>query len=168
MRSSYIAFNGAVAGAAAPTATATGTAIKTHLQLLPIRPLRILEWGISFDGSAAAAPIRCELIHTTTVAATVLAHVAAGVPAFNDPGLAAIGANDMTLSTTGTGYNASAEGSVTGNTRMGDLQFIAPTNQYVKQWPLGEEWQVPALGIVRVRTTSVASVNCYCYVVFNI
>jgi hypothetical protein len=168
MRSSYITFNGAVAGAAAPVATATGTAIKTHLQLLPVRPIRILEWGISFDGSAAAAPIRCELIHTTTVAATVTAHAAAGVAAFNDPGLAAIGANDMTLSTAGTGYNASAEGTVTGSTRMGDLQFIAPTNQYVKQFPLGEEFQVPAAGILRIRTTSVASVNCYCYIVFNL
>jgi hypothetical protein len=166
MRNTYITFNGVMPTTAALAPTATGTAIKTHLQVLPTPgPLRVIEWGISFDGSAAALPIKCELIHTTTVAATVVAHVAAGVHAFNDPNLPAAA---VTLSTTGTGYNASAEGTVVASTRYADIQFIAPTNQYLKQWPLGEEFQVPAGGILRVRTTSAASVNCYCYVVFGL
>jgi hypothetical protein len=163
VRNTYLTFNGAMVTTAAHVPTATGTAIETHLQILPLAPLRVLEWGISFDGSAAATPIRCELIHTGTVAATVVAHVAAGVQPYNDPNITAA---PVTLSTAGTGYNASAEGTITA-TRYGDLQLIAPTNQYVKQWPLGEEFQVPANGVLRVRTTSTASVGCYCYVIFS-
>lgn len=165
MRSTFITFNGVAPTTAALVPTLTGTVIKTHLQILPLAPLRVVEWGISFDGSAAATPIKCELIHTTTIAATVTAHVAAGVHPYNDPNLSAA---NVTLSTTGTGYNASAEGTIVASTRYGDVQFVAPTNQYVKQWPLGEEFQVPANGILRVRTTSGASVNCYTYIVFNI
>jgi uncharacterized protein YaiE (UPF0345 family) len=164
MRSSYITFNGVTPTTGALVPVATGATIKTLLQILPTAPLRVIEWGISFDGSAAATPIRVELIHTTTVAATVVAHVAAGVQPFNDPNLAAA---PVTLGVSATGYTASAEGTVTGNTRLGDLQLIAPTNQYVKQFPLGEEFQVPANGILRVRVTATATVNAYCYVVFN-
>ena len=56
---------------------ATGTSIKTLLQVKPSATIqaRIVEWGISFSGSAAATPISCELI-VTDVAATVTAHVA--------------------------------------------------------------------------------------------
>jgi uncharacterized protein YaiE (UPF0345 family) len=163
VRNTYFTFNGAMTTTAALVPTATGTAIETHLQILPLAPLRVLEWGISFDGTAAATPIRCELVHTGTVAATVTAHVAAGVQPFNDSNITAA---PVTLSTEGTGYNASAE-DTTVATRYGDLQLIAPTNQYVKQFPLGEEFQVPANGVLRVRTTSTASVGCYCYVIFS-
>jgi len=126
----------------------------------------VLEWGISFDGTAAATPIRCELIHTGTIAATVTAHVAAGVQPFNDPNLPTP-STYFTLSTTGTGFNASAEGTIVAS-RMGDLQLVAPTNQYVKQFPLGEEFQVPAAGVLRIRTTSTASVGCYCYAIVSV
>jgi hypothetical protein len=164
VRNSYITFNGATPTSAALVPVATGATIKTLLQILPTRATRVLEWGISFDGSAAATPIRCELIHTTTVAATVVAHVAAGVQPYNDPNADAAA---VTLSTTGTGYTASGEGTVTGNTRIGDLQLVAPTNQYIKQYPLGEEFQVPASGILRVRVTAAATVNAYTYIIFG-
>lgn len=164
MRNTYITFNGAMPGAAALVPITTGTTIKTLLQILPVGPLRVIEWGISFDGSAAATPIRCELVHTAQVAATVTAHAATAVQPYNDPNLPAA---NVTLSTTGTGFTASAEGTVT-TTRYGDIQLIAPTNQYVKQWPLGEEFQVPAAGILRVRVTATAAVNAYCYIVFGL
>jgi hypothetical protein len=41
-------------------------------------------WGIDFDGTAAAAPIKVELIDTD-VAATVTAHVASGLVKLNGP-----------------------------------------------------------------------------------
>lgn len=159
----YWAGNGQQPTTAAFAPVTTGTAIKTLLQIATpaTRSIKVVEWGISFDGSAAATPIRCELLQTD-VAATVTAHVAAGVQPYEDAGAPA---SLMTLGTSATGYTASAEGSITA-TRHGDLQFIAPTNQYVKQWPLGREFEVPVSKFLRVRVTAGAAANAYCYVVW--
>ena len=80
----YLLQNGAAGTTAAPVAVTTGTAIKTMLQFKPSATViaRIVEWGISFDGAAAAAGIKCELIETD-VAATVTAHVTAGIVRLN-------------------------------------------------------------------------------------
>jgi len=159
----YWAANGPMPTTAAVAPVTTGTAIKTMLQIATpsTRPIRVVEWGISFDGSAAATPIKCELLQTD-VAATVTAHVAAGVQPFNDPNAPA---SLVTLGTTATGYTATAEGTIT-TTRQGDVQFVAPTNQYIKQWPLDNEFQVPISKFLRVRVTAGTAVNCYCYVVW--
>ena len=161
--------NNGVTGAAAVVKVTTGTAVKTMLQVLhPNQPITVVEWGISFDGSAAATPIECELIHTTTVAATVTASVANDITAYNevaDPGVTAGG---LTLSTSGTGYTSTAEGSVVAPVRVGDLQLVAPTNQDVKQFPLGQGFKVPAAGVLRIRVTAAAAVNAYCYVMFGV
>jgi len=164
MATLYFAANGAMPTTAALNKITTGTAIKTMLQIAPsaTRPLKVVEWGISFDGSAAATPIQCELIQTD-VAATVTAHVAAGVQPYDDPNAPA---STVTLGTSATGYTASAEGTIT-TTRYGDLQLIAPTNQYVKQWPLGREFQVPVSKFLRVRVTAGTAVNAYCYVIWE-
>lgn len=162
----YRVNNGASAAAAAPIKVTTGTAIKTLLQLLqPSYALKVHEWGISFDGTAAATPIECELIHTTTVAATVTPFAANDVTLFTDPQANIPG---LTLSTTGSGYTASAEGSVVAPVRSGDYQLVAPTSQYLKQFPLGQEFVVPAAGVLRIRVTAAAAVNAVCYVVFSI
>src|SRR5215470_7925132 len=73
----YMIGNGASQTTAAFVAVATGTSIKTMLQVKPgaTTVLEIVEWGISFDGSAAATPGKIELIETD-VAATVTASVA--------------------------------------------------------------------------------------------
>jgi hypothetical protein len=136
------------------------------LQLLhPIMAMRVIEWGISFDGSAAATPIECELIQTTTVAATVTAFATNDVTLFTDP---LANTPDLTLSTTGSGYTASAEGSVVAPVRSLDYQLVAPSNQYVKQFPLGEEPVVAAAGVMRIRVTAAAAVNCSCYIIFAV
>jgi|SRR5882762_5862882 len=164
MATLYIAANGAAPTTAALVKVTTGTAIKTMLQIAPsaTRPIKVVEWGISFDGSAAATPITCELIQTD-VAATVTAHVAAGVQPYDDPGAVP---STVTLGTTATGYTATSEGSITA-TRFGDVQLIAPTNQYVKQWPLGRELQIPISKFLRVRVTAGAAVNCFTYIVWE-
>lgn len=160
----YIAANGAMPTTAALSPVTTGAAIKTLLQVATpsTRPIKVVEWGISFDGSAAATPIRCELIQTD-VAATVTAHVAAGVQPYDDPNAPA---SLMTLGTAATGYTASAEGTTTAS-RFGDVQLIAPTNQYVKMWPLGREFQVPISKFLRVRVTAGTAVNACCYIVWQ-
>lgn len=166
----YQLHNGAAAGAAAPVAVTTGTAIKTLLQVKPSATIiaRIVEWGISFDGSAAATPIKCELVETSG-AATVTAHAAADITKFD---AAALAGGDPTtnliqVGTTSTGYTASGEGTP-GTCRIFDVQFIAPTNQYIKQFPLGREPIIQISTFARIRVTAGAAVNAYCYMVVEI
>ena len=62
--------NGPSPTTAAQVAVTTGTAIKTLLQTQTgaTVPAKIKRYGISFDGSAAATPIKVELLDTGTVA----------------------------------------------------------------------------------------------------
>jgi hypothetical protein len=165
MANSYIAWNVPMQTSAEQVPVTTGTAIKTLLQIATpsTRGIQVVEWGISFDGSAAATPIKCELLETGAVAATVTAHVAAGVQPFNDSGAPA---SLVTLSTTATGYTSSGEGTISA-VRMFDAQLVAPTNQYLKQFPLDEGPDVGVSKFLRVRVTAAAAVNALCYVVWK-
>lgn len=160
----YFAANGARPTTAALTPVTTGTSIKTLLQIATpsTRGIKVVEWGISFSGFAAAAPIRCELIDTD-VAATVTAHVAAGVQPYNDAGAPA---SLMTLGTTATGYTSSSEGSITAS-RYGDVQQISPAGSYMRQWPLGREFVVGVSRFLRVRVTAPVAVDAYTYLVWE-
>jgi hypothetical protein len=61
---------------------------------------------------------------------------------------------------------AVTEGTVA-NYNAFDLQLVAPTGQYVKQWPLGREPSAALSTFVRIRVTAGADVNCHCYVIFK-
>ena len=160
--------NGPMQTTAAPAKVATGTSIKTLLQIKLAAGVtgKVVEWGISFDGSAAATPIAVELVETGTVFATVTASVAADITRFNpleqDPttGLIVVG-------TSATGYTSTSEGTVAA-TRDLDNQLIAPTSQYIKQFPLGREPIVNAASSLRIRVTAPATVNAWCYVILEI
>lgn len=164
----YLIANGPSPTTAAQAVVTTGTAIKTLLQVkLGTQNFgKIVEWGISFDGSAAATPIKCELLETGTVFATVTAHVAAGIVKL-DPNAVDPTTSNFILTTTGTGYTASAEGTITAS-RVFDAQLVAPTNQYVKQFPLGREPIVNVSTSLRIRVTAGAAVNAYCYVILEV
>lgn len=166
----YAIYNGPSPTTAAQTVVTTGTAIKTLLQVQAsgTLPAKIKEWGISFDGSAAATPIKCELLETD-VAATVTAHVAAGIVKLDGNALAGGDptTNLIQVGTAATGYTATAEGSITA-TRMFDAQLIAPTNQYVKQFPLGLEPVIAVSKFARIRVTAGAAVNAYCYMIIEV
>ncbi|MBI5357061.1 hypothetical protein HZB78_05655 [Candidatus Collierbacteria bacterium] len=164
----YLFFNGPAPTTAAQAVVTTGTAIKTLLQVKGVTALqfKIKEWGISFDGSAAATPIKCELLETGTVFATVTAAVAADIVAFDDPNAPA-STTYFSVGTAATGYTASAEGTITAS-RVFDAQLVAPTNQYVKQFPLGLEPRVNAVSALRIRVTAGAAVNAYCYCLLEV
>src|SRR4051812_23590097 len=108
--------NGAMQTIAAMPPVATGTAIKTLLQFKPSATIiaKIIEWGISFDGSSAATPGKVELIETD-VAATVTAFVAADITKLDSDAL--MGGDPTTnliqVGTAASGYTASAEGTTT-------------------------------------------------------
>ena len=162
--------NGPMPTTAAQAVVTTGTVIKTMLQVklgAAIPKGRIIEWGISFDGSAAATPIRCELLETGTVFATVTAHSATGIVKFGDPNDVDPSTSIFEVGTSATGYTASAEGSITA-TRVFDAELVAPTNQYIKQFPLGREPVMNVGTSVRVRVTAGSAVNAYCYMTIEV
>lgn len=162
--------NGPMPTTAAQAVVTTGAVIKTMLQVklgAAVPKGRIIEWGISFDGSAAATPIKCELLETGTVFATVTAHAATGIVKFGDPNDVDPSTSIFEVGTSATGYTATAEGSITA-TRVFDAQLVAPTNQYIKQFPLGREPVMNVGTSIRIRVTAGAAVNAYCYMTIEV
>lgn len=164
----YTILNSSQPTIAAPVSQPTGTAIRTMLQIEAGSTNRftVLEWGISFDGSAAATPIKCELFATTVAATMSTALVQADAMPLNDANVE--GSNITVGGTTHSGFATAAvtEGTVA-NYRAFDSQLVAPSNQYWKQWPLGREPSV-AVGtgkFLRVRVTAGTTVNAFIYVV---
>lgn len=158
----FLVTNGPAPTTAAGVAVTTGTAIKTMLQVLPLVPLRIIEWGFSFNASALATPIVVELLETGTVFATVTAHVEGGIQKIND--LSVLAASMMTLGTAATGYTASAEGTVTASRFLDPPQFASVLSQpFIKQFPLGQEPVLTISNACRIRVTAPAAVNMYCH-----
>lgn len=163
----YFIANGPMPTTAAQAVVTTGTAIKTMLQLKPFNRVRVVEWGISFDGSAAATPIKCELLETGTVFGTVTASADADIAKWEGADQAVASVAGLTLGTSATGYTCTSEGSIT-TVRMFDSQLIAPTNQYIKQFPLGREPCLVIGNACRIRVTAGAAVNAYAYMVIDI
>ncbi len=161
----YRVFNGVAPTATDLAAVTTGTAIKTMLQILgnALVVPKVKAWGVSMDGAAAAAGIQWELLTTGTIAATVTAHVAAGLAARNRAALLEASTVFFNVGTAATGYTASAEGTVT-ESRLFDSQIIQPTGQYAWEWSLDNEPEVEALDILRIRCLAVAAVNAICWV----
>jgi hypothetical protein len=174
MAATYIVYNSADATTASAVKQPTGTSIRTMLQLAPNVPIKIFEWGCSFDGDAAATPGQVELIDTGTVPATVTTAFAVNdVQTFVNYDSPANGSGTagtpLGLGTTYSGFATASttEGSYTAPTRMGDLQLLPPTSPYLKQMPLGREFYVPAGHFLHVRANFGTSVNMYCYVLFE-
>ena|SRR3972149_706118 len=162
MNSQFVAYNGVEPTTAKRVAVATGTAIKTLQQVATpsTKGITVLEWGISFDGSAAATPGSVELIETD-VAATSGTSVTPTKWGGND--------NDVSLCVGGAGatnHSPSAEGTITA-VRSFDAQLISPTNQYVKQFPLGREPYIPPSKFLRVRVHFAASINAISYIIWE-
>ncbi len=160
----FQAHNGPAPTTAAQVPVTTGTAIKTLLQIATpsTKGITVVQYAISFDGSAAATPIRVELIETD-VAATVTAYAASGVIKLSHPDAEA---SLVTLGTAASGYTASAEGTITA-TRVLDVQFVPPTGSYIALWPLGREPVIPVSKFLRIRVTAAAAVNAYASVTWE-
>lgn len=164
----YLIPNGPMQTTAGFAKVTTANVIKTMLQGKFVIPCRVVEWGFSFDGSAAATPGMCELITTGTVFGTVTASANADITQydgeavqFGDPTTALI-----TVGTAATGYTCTSEGSITAVRNL-DPELIAPTNQYVKQFPLGYRPFVKALDALRVRCTFGTAINAVCYFILE-
>lgn len=157
----YKIFNAPMPTTAAIASVTTGTSIKTMLQVATpsTTDIKIIEWGISFDGSAAATPGKIELLQVD-VAATVTSLTPSVYGNPNGPASLCVGGSIAT------GYTASGEGTTT-VARVFDAQLLPPTAPYVKQFPLGREPWVAVSKFLRIRVTFGAAVNAYCYVIWE-
>lgn len=163
----YLIVNGPSPTTAAQAPVTTGTAIKTMLQLKPFNIVEIVEWGVSFDGSVAATPGKVELCDTGTVFGTVTASADADISKLDSVEQAVASVAGLTLGTSATGYTCTSEGSITA-VRMFDMQLVAPTSQYVKQFPQGVRPRCIIGNAVRIRVTFGAAINAYAYMVLKI
>lgn len=161
----YTAWNGPAPTTAAQAAVTTGTAIKTMLQVATpsTRQLEIASWGYTVDGPPGADGV-VELLQTD-VAATVTAHVAAGV----QPSHPGSPASLMTLGTSATGYTSTSEGAITA-TKVYDVVSLSSTTSespltYVRQFTPKEAKVVDVSKFLRVRvTTPTTAVNMRCFI----
>lgn len=164
----FFAANGPMPTTAAPTMQATGTAIRTMLQIATpsTNKIRVVKWGVLL-AVIPTAPVTCELVDTAAIAATGLtAHVAAGVQPYGDTGAAA---SMMTLGTGATGYSpgsAVTEGTIVA-TRQGDMQILTAENRHNWEWSLGREWEINVSRFLRVRMTTATTINAYTYIVWE-
>lgn len=164
----YKTWNGPMPTTAAQAAVTTGTAIKTMLQLATpsTRQLQILAWGFTVDDPPGADAV-IELLQTD-VAATVTAHVAAGVQPLDPNAPASL----LTLGTSATGYTGTAEGSITA-TRVFDVVALSSVSgesplTYAYQFMPDERPIVAVSKFLRVRaTTPTTAVDMRCWIVWD-
>lgn len=164
----YIVWNAPMQTTAAVAKVATGTSIKTMLQIATpsTRQCQLIKWGYSIDAAPSSGVV--ELLQTD-VAATVTAHVASGVQQLDPNAPNSL----MTLGTSATGYTASAEGTVAATRSFDAVNIVAsgstaaPSLFYVHQWMPDERPIVAISKFLRVRVTMGSTVNMNCFVVFD-
>lgn len=161
-------YNFAMPTTAAPVAVGTGTSLKTMLQIAApsTRMLQVVSWGYTLS-AAPGAVSTFELIQTD-VAATVTAHVAAGIINSDPNGSASLAIGGVNL----TGYTASVEGSTTAS-RLFDIDQVPTGSGLVSvnedyQFVFDERPVVAASKFLRVRAGVTGSgVNMICWVSWN-
>jgi hypothetical protein len=139
---------------------ATGTAIKTLLQVATpsTTDIRVLGWGVSFDGtSGSAAPGVCTLIDVD-VAATVTTLAAEAWESADLQASLCIGGASAT------GYNATVEGTIAGS-RILDVAEVHPQTGYAIWFPRGP--RVKASRFLRVRALFAVDVNAIPWVLYE-
>jgi hypothetical protein len=164
----YIVWNGPAPTTAAQQSVTTGTAIKTMLQVATptTRQIQLLEWGWSSDDPPGADGV-IELLQTD-VAATVTAHVAAGIQPLDPNGTASLCVGGTAL----TGYTATVEGSTTATRTFDAISLSSVSGEsglsYVRQWMPDARPIIPISKFLRVRaTTPTTAIDLRCYVVFQ-
>jgi len=164
----YRVFNGPMQTTAAQASVTTGTAIKTMLQIATpsTRQIQLISWGFTIDDTSGADGI-IELLQTD-VAATVTAHVAAGIQPLdpNAPASLCVGGTALT------GYTASAEGSTTASRAFDAIALSATTSEspytYTYQWMPDERPIIAISRFLRVRaTTPTTAVDLRCFVTYD-
>lgn len=162
--SKYKALNGPAPTTAAQASVATGTSVKTMLQLKAgAGGIIVTGWGYSLDTEQAAVGT-IELLKTD-VAATVTAFVAGDVTALGTPSTA----STLSLGVAASGYTASAEGTITAVDVFDAVKLpisttAAPHMLYVKDFTKDTRIFIPSGGFLRVRATLGTSAGMICWI----
>lgn len=152
-----------------PSLVATSGTInlaKTLLQVAPLVDCAVVEWGYTFD-VAPSSNLRMELVETGLIPAMVTT-IGSGILHYDNPGSGTVPSVCFTIGTAATGFNASAEGTITAS-RLGEFHY--ENGLYLeKQFPLKREFEIPAGHFLRVRATPTASaaVNVMPYVLIEV
>lgn len=164
----YIAWNGPSPTTAAQVSVAVANGVKTMLQLSTPSDMqiRIDGWGYSID--VAPAGIGTVELLETDVAATVTAHVAAGLVKL-DPGAPN---SRLTLGVSNTGYTSSAEGSTTTSRVFAAKKIPVAAGstdlKYDWMWPYATGPIVAVSKFARIRTTFTATTpTMLCYIIYT-
>lgn len=158
----YIAYNGVEPTTAKRVAVATGTAIKTLQQVATpsTTQIKIVAWGIDFDGSVSATPGAAELI-VTDVAST--GGTSLTPTKWNDPnGPVSLCIGGAAL----TNFSPSGEGTITA-VRSLDSHMLPNTSPYKWEFSLGREPVVEISKFVRVRVHFAATVNAISWILYE-
>lgn len=161
----FIAYNApfdATTGVTAGTSYATGAKCAIQLATPSGTQIKVVEYGVSFNGSTAAAPATVTLAQAGTAATVSTAYSSATLKAIGDNAKS----STLTMGTTSSGYG---NGSVASNTTatMFDAQYVQQTSQFVKQWPLGREPVLLAGSFLQLRVSTSATVSMLGYLVFE-
>lgn len=162
----YVAHNcafGATTAVMLGTSYAAGSKVAIQLATPAGQQIRLVEWGISWSGSAAGTPTFCELVQNGTASTCSSAHSTTTIQPIGDSATAC----PLTMGTTSTGYGNGAITSATPD-KYFDIQQIAPTGQYVKQWPLGREPVMIASKYCQLRVNTAATLTATAYIVFEV
>jgi hypothetical protein len=161
---SFKVYNGPAPTAAAQQKVPVAAGIKTMLQLatpVTAKYIRLTSWGFSLDVVTAG---QVELLQTDT-AATVTAHVAAGIQNQDPNG----SPSQLQLGAALTGYTATVENAPT-VTRVFDAEQVATTSEatYTYQFMPDERPIVAVNKFLRVRSTFAATTSSMtCWIVFD-
>ena len=162
-------YNGPAPTTAAQVAVTTGTAIETALQIKmqPNFQPKIRAWGVSMNGSAAAAGAQWELVETGTIFGTVTAHVAAGIVPWDGDAMRLTSTDFFDVGVADTGYTCTSEGSIVAS-RTFDSQFVQPSGERAWEFSLGNEPQMEDISALRVRVTVGAAIDAICWVLLEL
>jgi hypothetical protein len=165
---SFTVWNGPAPTTAGQVSVAVANGVKTMLQLSTPSDMqiRLVGWGYSLD--VAPAGIGEVELMGADVAATVTAHVAAGI-LNDDPNGAA---TRLTLGTANTGYTASVEGTIVVSRMFAAKKIpIAAGSTDLRHdwiWPYQSGPVIAVSKFVRIRTTFTATTpTMLCYIRYD-
>lgn len=160
----YIASPHAATAPFAPVEVATGTTAKTVLQVaIPsTTDARVWGWGINFDGVAPTDP--AGIVECFICTASTLASVTSLTP---DKFLNAFETNSLAVGGAAlTGYNATAEGTLTAYRPVGTPE-VHPQTGYEIWLPSDARPRIDVSSQIRIRVTFSVSINCIPWVVWE-
>lgn len=166
----YKAFNCAMGSAQvvmAGTSLTLGAKVTLQLATPAGVKIRIVEWGVSFSGSAAGTPSFCELVQNGTATNLTSGGGAVHSTTTIQPISDATDACPLTM-----GFSASAYGSIIPVSATVDKTFdsqqVGPTSQYIHAWPLGREPVMIASKFLQLRVNTAATLTAIGYVDFEV